>query len=58
MTSSDGKQTTLLTTSQAGGAKPTILSVNPGTSAKPGTTIIKTIPMSALQGATGKHRLT
>ncbi|XP_049649314.1 LOW QUALITY PROTEIN: host cell factor 1 [Accipiter gentilis] len=61
VTSGDGKPTTILTTTQAGagGAKPTILgisSVSPSTT-KPGTTtIIKTIPMSAIitqSGATG-----
>ncbi|XP_025069459.1 host cell factor 1 [Alligator sinensis] len=61
VTSADGKPTTILTTTQAGGstAKPTILgisSVSPSTT-KPGTTtIIKTIPMSAIitqSGATG-----
>lgn len=63
MTSADGKPTTIITTTQASGAgtKPTILgisSVSPSTT-KPGTTtIIKTIPMSAIitqAGATGKH---
>nr|XP_055025248.1 LOW QUALITY PROTEIN: host cell factor 1b [Misgurnus anguillicaudatus] len=59
VTSADGKPTTIITTSQAGGTgtKPTILgisSVSPNTANKPGTTYIKTIPMSALQqGATG-----
>lgn len=62
VTSADGKPTTIITTSQAGGTgtKPTILgisSVSPNTT-KPGTTtIIKTIPMSAIMtqsGATGK----
>lgn len=59
VTSADGKPTTIITTTQAGGAgtKPTILgisSVSPNTANKPGTTIIKTIPMSAIQqGATG-----
>ncbi|XP_052419864.1 host cell factor 1 [Carassius gibelio] len=59
VTSADGKPTTIITTSQAGGAgtKPTILgysTVSPTTANKPGTTIIKTIPMSAIQqGATG-----
>ncbi|XP_051509407.1 host cell factor 1-like isoform X3 [Myxocyprinus asiaticus] len=59
VTSADGKPTTIITTSQAGGTgtKPTILgisSVSPNTTNKPGTTIIKTIPMSAIQqGATG-----
>ncbi|XP_029911015.1 host cell factor 1b isoform X1 [Myripristis murdjan] len=54
VTSSDGKQTTILSTTQAGATatKPTILGVSPATS-KPGTTIIKTIPMSALQGGAG-----
>ncbi|XP_010573570.1 PREDICTED: host cell factor 1-like, partial [Haliaeetus leucocephalus] len=64
VTSGDGKPTTILTTTQAGagGAKPTILgisSVSPSTT-KPGTTtIIKTIPMSAIitqSGATGERR--
>uniref|UniRef100_A0A8C9X5X1 Host cell factor 1 n=1 Tax=Sander lucioperca TaxID=283035 RepID=A0A8C9X5X1_SANLU len=51
VTSADGKQTAVLSTAQAGAttAKPTILGVAPATS-KPGTTYIKTIPMSALQG--------
>ncbi|XP_026223503.1 host cell factor 1b isoform X2 [Anabas testudineus] len=54
VTSSDGKQTTILTTAQAGSAptKSTILGVTPTTS-KQGTTIIKTIPVSALQGGAG-----
>ncbi|XP_029993907.1 host cell factor 1-like isoform X3 [Sphaeramia orbicularis] len=54
VTTADGKQTTILSTAQAGstGNKPTILGVAPATS-KPGTTIIKTIPMSALQGGAG-----
>lgn len=54
MSSADGKQTTILSTAQAGAsaAKPTILGVAPATS-KPGTTIIKTIPVSALQGGAG-----
>ncbi|XP_051949874.1 host cell factor 1-like isoform X2 [Xyrauchen texanus] len=58
VTSADGKPTTIITTSQAGGTgtKPKILgisSVSPTTTNKPGTTIIKTIPMSAIQqGAT------
>lgn len=53
VTSADGKPTTIITTTQAGGTgtKPTILgisSVSPNTT-KPGTTtIIKTIPMSAI----------
>uniref|UniRef100_A0A673JJJ6 Host cell factor 1 n=1 Tax=Sinocyclocheilus rhinocerous TaxID=307959 RepID=A0A673JJJ6_9TELE len=59
VTSADGKPTTIITTTQAGGTgtKPTILgisTVSPTTTNKPGTTIIKTIPMSAIQqGATG-----
>uniref|UniRef100_A0AAY4EAC1 Host cell factor 1 n=1 Tax=Denticeps clupeoides TaxID=299321 RepID=A0AAY4EAC1_9TELE len=61
VTSADGKPTTIITTTQAGGAgnKPTILnisSVSPTTPTKPGTTIIKTIPMSAIitqPGTTG-----
>ncbi|XP_028309467.1 host cell factor 1-like [Gouania willdenowi] len=54
VTSADGKQTTILTTVQAesAGTKPSILNVSP-TTAKPGTAFIKTIPVSALQGATG-----
>ncbi|KAM7006711.1 LOW QUALITY PROTEIN: host cell factor 1a [Tautogolabrus adspersus] len=60
VTSADGKPTTIITTSQAGGTgnKPTILNisgVSPNTT-KQGTTIIKTIPMSAIMtqpGATG-----
>ncbi|XP_078110254.1 host cell factor 1b [Sander vitreus] len=54
VTSADGKQTAVLSTAQAGAttAKPTILGVAPATS-KPGTTYIKTIPMSALQGGAG-----
>ncbi|XP_072305508.1 host cell factor 1-like isoform X1 [Eucyclogobius newberryi] len=54
VTSADGKQTTILSTSQSGaiGNKPTILGMSQA-GAKPGTTIIKTIPMSALQGAAG-----
>ncbi|XP_074063259.1 host cell factor 1 isoform X2 [Macrotis lagotis] len=62
VTSADGKPTTIITTTQASGTgtKPTILgisSVSPNTT-KPGTTtIIKTIPMSAIitqSGATGR----
>ncbi|XP_036695360.1 host cell factor 1 isoform X2 [Balaenoptera musculus] len=65
VTSADGKPTTIITTTQASGAgtKPTILgisSVSPSTT-KPGTTtIIKTIPMSAIitqAGATGRGLL-
>ncbi|XP_036960577.1 host cell factor 1-like [Acanthopagrus latus] len=56
VTSADGKQTTLLSTVQAGSTsnKSTILGVAPATS-KPGTTIIKTIPVSALQGGAGAN---
>lgn len=60
VTSADGKPTTIITTSQAGGTgnKPTILGISgmsPTSTSKPGTTtIIKTIPMSAVQqGAAG-----
>ncbi|XP_076860117.1 host cell factor 1b [Brachyhypopomus gauderio] len=56
VTSADGKPTTIITTTQAGGTgtKPTILGISPTTTTKPGTTIIKTIPMSAIQqGAAG-----
>uniref|UniRef100_A0A8C2DS56 Host cell factor 1 n=1 Tax=Cyprinus carpio TaxID=7962 RepID=A0A8C2DS56_CYPCA len=59
VTSADGKPTTIITTSQAGGTgnKPTILGISgmSPTTTKPGTTtIFKTIPMSALQqGAAG-----
>eukprot|EP00063_Salmo_salar_P028148 XP_014002983.1 PREDICTED: host cell factor 1-like [Salmo salar] len=59
VTSADGKPTTIITTSQAGtaGGKPTILSYSgmPTTTTKPGTHIIKTIPMSAIgqAGVTG-----
>ncbi|XP_058245113.1 host cell factor 1b isoform X1 [Hemibagrus wyckioides] len=56
VTSADGKPTTIITTTQAGGtgSKPTILGISPTTTTKPGTTIIKTIPMSAIQqGAAG-----
>ncbi|KAL6464628.1 hypothetical protein MHYP_G00269450 [Metynnis hypsauchen] len=60
VTSADGKPTTIITTTQAGGtgSKPTILGISgmaSTTTSKPGTTtIIKTIPMSAIQqGATG-----
>nr|XP_046253106.1 host cell factor 1b isoform X2 [Scatophagus argus] len=56
VTSADGKQTTILSTAQAGSTstKSTILGVAPATS-KPGTTIIKTIPVSALQGGAGAN---
>lgn len=55
VTSADGKQTTILSTAQAGSTptKSTILGVSPNPS-KPGTTIIKTIPVSALQGGAGE----
>ncbi|XP_043830459.1 host cell factor 1-like isoform X2 [Dromiciops gliroides] len=61
VTSSDGKPTTIITTTQASGTgtKPTILGISSvsASSTKPGTTtIIKTIPMSAIitqSGATG-----
>ncbi|XP_046880858.1 host cell factor 1a isoform X1 [Hypomesus transpacificus] len=59
VTSADGKPTTIITTSQAGtGNKPTILNISgmSPTTTKQGTTIIKTIPMSAIMsqpGATG-----
>lgn len=54
VSSADGKQTTLLSTVQAGSTatKSTILGVAPASS-KSGTTIIKTIPVSALQGGAG-----
>ncbi|XP_068199305.1 host cell factor 1b [Antennarius striatus] len=56
VTSAEGKQTTILSSAQAGStsAKSTILGISPGPS-KPGTTIIKTIPVSALQGVTGAN---
>ncbi|KAM9351260.1 host cell factor 1b [Symphorus nematophorus] len=56
VTSADGKQTTILSTAQAGSTstKSTILGVAPATS-KPGATIIKTIPVSALQGGAGAN---
>uniref|UniRef100_A0A8C2ZG03 Host cell factor 1 n=1 Tax=Cyclopterus lumpus TaxID=8103 RepID=A0A8C2ZG03_CYCLU len=62
VTSADGKPTTIITTSQAGGAgnKPTILNisgVSPATT-KQGTTIIKTIPMSAIMGQAGAAGVT
>ncbi|XP_026567193.1 host cell factor 1 isoform X1 [Pseudonaja textilis] len=61
VTSADGKPTTIITSSQAGGTgtKPTILgisSVSPNTTKPNTTTIIKTIPMSAIitqAGGTG-----
>ncbi|MGH0168923.1 UNVERIFIED_CONTAM: hypothetical protein FKN15_055488 [Acipenser sinensis] len=59
VTSADGKPTTIITTSQAGvtGNKPTILgisSMSPTATSKPGTTtIIKTIPMSAIMSQPG-----
>lgn len=54
VSSADGKQTTLLSTVQAGSTatKSAILGMAPA-SAKSGTTIIKTIPVSALQGGAG-----
>ncbi|XP_069383652.1 host cell factor 1b [Paralichthys olivaceus] len=56
VTSADGKQKTILSTVQSGSTatKPTILGVSP-TTAKPGTTIIKTIPVSALHGGAGRN---
>ncbi|KAK5913009.1 hypothetical protein CesoFtcFv8_002832 [Champsocephalus esox] len=62
VTSADGKPTTIITTSQAGGTghKPTILNisgVSPNTT-KQGTTIIKTIPMSAIMGQSGAAGVT
>ncbi|XP_070814520.1 host cell factor 1a isoform X1 [Chaetodon trifascialis] len=64
VTSADGKPTTIITTSQAGGTgnKPTILNISgvSPTTTKQGTTIIKTIPMSAIMtqpGATGLNSL-
>uniref|UniRef100_A0A8D0H5A4 Host cell factor C1 n=1 Tax=Sphenodon punctatus TaxID=8508 RepID=A0A8D0H5A4_SPHPU len=63
VTSADGKPTTIITSSQAGGTgtKPTILgisSVSPNTT-KPGTTtIIKTIPMSAIMTQSGSTGVT
>uniref|UniRef100_H3CHQ6 Host cell factor 1 n=1 Tax=Tetraodon nigroviridis TaxID=99883 RepID=H3CHQ6_TETNG len=58
VSSADGKQTTLSTV-QAGSpaTKSTILGVSPASS-KPGTTIIKTIPVSALQGGADFDTLT
>ncbi|XP_056129897.1 host cell factor 1b [Lampris incognitus] len=53
VTSADGKSTTIISTTQA---KPTLLGIQgvTPTTSKPGTTIIKTIPVSALQqGTTG-----
>nr|XP_023693256.1 host cell factor 1-like isoform X2 [Paramormyrops kingsleyae] len=64
VTSADGKPATIITTTQAGGAgnKPTILgisSVSPTATAKPGTTtIIKTIPMSAIVTQSGASGVT
>ncbi|XP_035016329.1 host cell factor 1b [Hippoglossus stenolepis] len=54
VTSADGKQKTILSTVQAGSmaTKPNVLGVSP-TTAKPGTTFIKTIPVSALHGGAG-----
>uniref|UniRef100_A0A3B5MIG4 Host cell factor 1 n=1 Tax=Xiphophorus couchianus TaxID=32473 RepID=A0A3B5MIG4_9TELE len=57
VTSADGKPTTIITTSQAGvtGNKPTILNISgvSPTTTKQGTTIIKTIPMSAIMTQPG-----
>uniref|UniRef100_A0A8C7RCU3 Host cell factor 1 n=1 Tax=Oncorhynchus mykiss TaxID=8022 RepID=A0A8C7RCU3_ONCMY len=57
VTSADGKPTTIITTSQAGGTgnKPTILNISgmSPTTTKQGTTIIKTIPMSAIMTQPG-----
>ncbi|XP_041748405.1 host cell factor 1 isoform X2 [Coregonus clupeaformis] len=57
VTSADGKPTTIITTSQAGGtgSKPTILNISgmSPTTTKQGTTIIKTIPMSAIMTQPG-----
>ncbi|XP_064822732.1 host cell factor 1-like isoform X5 [Oncorhynchus masou masou] len=57
VTSADGKPTTIITTSQAGatGNKPTILNISgmSPTTTKQGTTIIKTIPMSAIMNQPG-----
>ncbi|XP_035633253.1 host cell factor 1 isoform X3 [Oncorhynchus keta] len=57
VTSADGKPTTIITTSQAGGTgnKPTILNISgmSPTTTKQGTTIIKTIPMSAIMNQPG-----
>ncbi|XP_048878758.1 host cell factor 1-like isoform X2 [Brienomyrus brachyistius] len=64
VTSADGKPATIITTTQAGGTgnKPTILgisSVSPTTNTKPGTTtIIKTIPMSAIVTQSGASGVT
>ncbi|XP_063071580.1 host cell factor 1a isoform X2 [Engraulis encrasicolus] len=62
VTSADGKPTTILTTSQAGmaGSKPTILGVSSmSPTTKPGTTtIIKTIPMSAIMTQPGGATVT
>ncbi|XP_071226828.1 host cell factor 1a isoform X7 [Salvelinus alpinus] len=57
VTSADGKPTTIITTSQAGGTgnKSTILNISgmSPTTTKQGTTIIKTIPMSAIMNQPG-----
>ncbi|KAM4581930.1 host cell factor 1a [Fundulus diaphanus] len=62
VTSADGKPTTIITTSQAGGTgnKPTILNISgvSPTTTKQGTTIIKTIPMSAIMTQTGATGVT
>lgn len=61
VTSADGKPTTIITTSQAGGTgnKPTILNISgvSPTTTKQGTTIIKTIPMSAIMTQPGNTGL-
>ncbi|XP_056461450.1 host cell factor 1a isoform X2 [Gadus chalcogrammus] len=56
VTSADGKPTTIITTSQAGGGgnKPHILNISGmSPSNKQGTTIIKTIPVSAIMTQSG-----
>ncbi|XP_016892183.1 host cell factor 1a isoform X2 [Cynoglossus semilaevis] len=62
VTSADGKPTTIITTSQAGGTgnKPTILNISgvSPTTTKQGTTIIKTIPMSAIMTQPGNTGVT
>lgn len=63
VTSADGKPTTIITTSQAGGVggnKPTILNISgvSPTTTKQGTTIIKTIPMSAIMSQSGAAGVT
>uniref|UniRef100_UPI00358EBA2A host cell factor 1 isoform X2 n=1 Tax=Myxine glutinosa TaxID=7769 RepID=UPI00358EBA2A len=65
VTAADGKPATIITTTQAAGAmgqKPTILNLGSmtagGPAGKGGTTIIKTIPMSALLGQSGATGVT